>query len=339
MDQAFVIRTATLKDLDWLYSISNLVGAGFTSLPNNRPFLEQRLKVVEQSFKEQIPVTERVYLFLRENLPSKEIVGISGIDVNVGSTESFYNFQVSQITQSCKSINKHVVHTILNLVNNFESASELISFWVHPVHRGKAISKSLSYCRFLFIAQFAKWFDNSIISEIRGVFDQTQGSPFWEALGRKFFDMDFKTADELTFADGKQFIADLVPHEPIYLDLLPADAKAVVGKAHPNSEAAIHLLEKQGFQYNQHIDIFDAGPLLFAERDKILAVANNKIATLTKTPDSVQAAPALLYNNRLDARFTAAPIEILGNDEVAISADVAAILQLKAGDQLRYYFL
>jgi arginine N-succinyltransferase len=66
-----------------------------------------------------------------------------------------------------------------------------------------------------------------------------------------------------------QFILDLMPKFPIYADLLPEAARAVIGQAHADGAAARRLLEWEGFRYADVVDIFDAGPLLVAPRDSI----------------------------------------------------------------------
>lgn len=338
MEQAFVIRSITEKDLDWLCATAPKLGIGFTSLPNDKNFLKKRLQTVAKSFKEEIPVEDRVYLFVRENLPQRELIGICGLDVNIGYKESFYSYQVSRVTQSCEVLDKYIDHTLLHLVNNFQQASEIISFWVDPAHRGHEVGTTLSYSRFLFMAQFKQLVHAQIIAELRGFVDDQQISPFWEAVGRKFFAMDFKVADELTFSSGKQFIADLIPREPIYIDLLPESAQKVIGIEHPAATGARKLLEHQGFKYHDHVDIFDAGPVLYAERDNIHAVANSKLATITRLDHVASTQAALLYNTRLDARFTVAHLDLIAND-VVIAPDVAKILDVKVGDQIRYYFM
>ncbi len=338
MEQAFVIRSITEKDLDWLCAIAPKLGIGFTSLPNNKAFLKKRIQTVVKSFKEEIPLEDRVYLFVRENLPQKEIVGICGIDVNIGYKESFYSYQISTVSQACEVLDKYINHTMLHLVNNFQQASELISFWVDPAYRGQSVGATLSYSRFLFMAQFKELIHDQIIAEIRGFVDDQQISPFWEAIGRKFFDMDFKTADELTFSSGKQFIADLISRDPIYLDLMPESAKKVAGVEHPAATGARILLEHQGFKFNNHIDIFDAGPVLHAERDKIHAVANSQLAAISSIAEIGSDHVALIYNTRLDARFTVANLDIVANEAV-ITAETAKILDVKVGDKIRYYLM
>lgn len=233
-----------------------------------------------------------------------------------------------------------MIHTLLNVVNNFQNASEIISFWLHPDYRGLGLSRSLSLARFMFIAEFKHLFAEEIIAELRGMIDENGKSPFWEALGKNFFGMDFKRADALTAKSGKQFISDLVSREPIYLDLLPLDAQKVVAVEHPDSSPARHLLESQGFKFNNHIDIFDGGPVLSANRDSIKIIADSKIATISMLQDNLDNNFVnMLYNNRMDARITVGNVQLLENDAAIISPQIAEILDVKVGDQLRYCHL
>ena len=257
MDQgSYVIRPITHNDFDWLYNSSKIVGAGFTSIQSDQDYLRHRLDIVEKSFAQTIPKEQRIFLFVRENIPSGEIVGLCGIHAKIGYQDIFYNYQISTVSESSKELGIYLEHKILSLVTNFQHASELISFWIHPKYRGQNLSRTLSISRFLFIAQFPDWFGDEIIAEIRGVSDDDGNSPFWEAIGRHFFAMDFKRADSLTLTIGKQYISDLMAHEPIYLDLLSAEAQKVVGVEHTTAGTARYVLESEGFRFNNYIDIF-----------------------------------------------------------------------------------
>ena len=55
--------------------------------------------------------------------------------------------------------------------------------------------------------------------------DQAGHSPFWDALGGRFFGMTFPEADEFNAVHGTQFIADLFPKTPIYVSMLPESAQ------------------------------------------------------------------------------------------------------------------
>jgi arginine N-succinyltransferase len=102
-------------------------------------------------------------------------------------------------------------------------------------------------------------------------------SPLWESLGRHFFSIDFKEADELTAQGNKQFIAELMPNNPVYVNLLPQEARDVLGQVHKNTVPARRLLEQEGFRYENYVDIFDGGPSLEARVQDIRAVRDSRL--------------------------------------------------------------
>lgn len=337
-DLSFVIRPASLKDLDWFCKTAPLFGAGFTSLQNDASFLEKRLTIVEKSFNEQIPLAERIYLFVVEILPQKKIVGISGIDVAIGHKEIFYTYQISHVTQANNELGIVAEHRLLNLVNAFQHASELISLWVDPNYRGHVLSRCLSWARLLFVAQFKEQFSTEILAELRGVSDNEGKSPFWDAVGRKFFKMDFTTADALCVTKDKQFIADLESRMPIYIDLLPLEAQEVIGKEHPSSTPARKLLSAQGFKFTEHVDVFDGGPILTTSVEDIPIVRNSIIALINEFATDIDGgANALLFNTSLNAKFTFAKIRIINARAIIITHATAEILQVARNSQVRYY--
>ena len=63
-----------------------------------------------------------------------------------------------------------------------------------------------------------------------------------------------------------------MPRYPIYLDLLPAEAVAAIGKVHDQTKPALAMLESQGFVRTDQIDIFDGGPVVQCGTKSISAV-------------------------------------------------------------------
>ncbi len=50
----------------------------------------------------------------------------------------------------------------------------------------------------------------------------------------------------------------------------------MIGRVHPNTEPALAMLKAEGFSYQGYVDIFDAGPAIEAETDKIRAIAESQ---------------------------------------------------------------
>ena len=61
--------------------------------------------------------------------------------------------------------------------------------------------------------------------------------------------MEFSTADYLTGLGEKSFIAELMPRHPLYMNLLPEEARAAIGEVHADTAPARRLLEQEGFRY------------------------------------------------------------------------------------------
>ena len=101
--------------------------------------------------------------------------------------------------------------------NDHTGCSELCTLFLDPDFRKNQNGKFLSKIRFLFMAAFQDCFKNTLIAEMRGYSDENGRSPFWDALGHHFFDMDFATADYLSGIGQKVFIAELMPRFPVYM--------------------------------------------------------------------------------------------------------------------------
>lgn len=69
------------------------------------------------------------------------------------------------------------------------------------------------------MAQYPERFAPTVIADMRGVSDKKGNSPFWDNIAY-FFKMHFAEADRLTLATDKQFIADLMPRQFIYVRLV-----------------------------------------------------------------------------------------------------------------------
>ena len=168
--------------------------------------------------------------------------------------------------------------------------------------------------------------------------DSEGHSPFYSALARHFFDMPFAKADYINATQGNQFINDLVPKYPIYIDLLPKSAQRVVGKVHTGSEPAKAMLERQGFKFTGYVDIFDGGATLVADRDAIDVVRESRHATIATIGELPEATPQFMVSNDRFPDFRCAAGRVmLAGDQATITPRLASRANLKTGDRIRYY--
>jgi arginine N-succinyltransferase len=172
---------------------------------------------------------------------------------------------------------------MLHLVTDLEGSSEVGGLFLHPGERAGGLGLLLARSRYLFIAMHRARFGPRILAELRGVIDERGGSAFWDAVGGKFFGMGFQEADHFNALNGNQFIADLMPKHPVYVDVAES-ARTAIGMPHPNGRPAMRMLEAEGFAYEGYVDIFDGGPTLSARTDQVRSIAGARAATVAGWP-------------------------------------------------------
>lgn len=333
-----VIRPMASKDINTLLKVAENVGPGFTSLPQNEEFLTKKIKWSEDSFAGNIDRREGLYLLIMETTAG-DFVGMCGIDSQIGNKVPFFNYKILTITQVCKDLDKYLDHQVLQLVNDFQGASELVSLFLHPKYRGGRRGELLSRCRLLLMAQCKDWFDSQVVAEIRGISDDDGNSPLWDALGVHFFDTDFLTADYYTTIYGKQFISDLMPSYPIYIEMLPKAAQDVLGAPHKDAAPAKTLLEKEGFEYNGYVDIFDGGPLINAKVESLRTVIESQVTTVKTIVENTEniehPMQVMICNNDVEFRLCVGNIEMDGDGGIIIDSSIAKRLNVTTGQQIR----
>ena len=323
-----IVRHAEHKDLDDIYILAGKSGIGLTSLPQNKEILSARILRTQNTLQGQAAQSEQGYLFVLEDTELQRVVGVSAIEVSVGLTEPFYNYHVGKQVHASQALNVYQTLNTLFLSNDHTGCSELCTLFLDPDFRKNQNGKFLSKIRFLFMAAFQDCFKNTLIAEMRGYSDENGRSPFWDALGHHFFDMDFATADYLSGIGQKVFIAELMPRFPVYMDLLPSAAQQVIAQVHPQTLPAAHVLETEGLRYQGYVDLFDAGPTLEAEIKDLRAVQDSHVCKVRLVPevqegtirylvanDCYQHYRAILVSNQADHAslpLTAAQAEALG---------------------------
>ncbi|MFT4059127.1 MAG: arginine N-succinyltransferase [Legionella sp.] len=332
-----LFRRALDSDLDAIHHLAKLSGIGMTTLPKDKKLLEKRIKWSTASYHKDInePDSE-YYFFVLENQCTKEIIGISGIESRIGFATPFYSYKLTRRTRVSRTLKIRNEYEVLSLVNDKQGHSELCTLFLNPAHRRNNNGILLSKGRFLFMAQHPQRFAPIIIADMRGVSDKNGNSPFWNNIGSHFFKMTFAKADQLTLATNKQFIADLMPRNPIYVKLLSPEAQAVIGQPHPLTIPAYNTLLREGFRYHQYIDIFDGGPTLETPVEKIKTVELSKLVIISSLSDEVSSAKYLLSNAQLNFRATIDTALVnTERNTCIISKKTAQVLSVDCGDTLR----
>lgn len=327
-----IIRPIRESDLEDFSGLVGNIADGMTSLPNNPDFLLKRIHHSLHSFYPEIhkPGGE-YYLFVLEDLKTNRVIGTSGILARVGGYDPFYTYKIVREPLRYTPLAIDTCIESLHLVKNHKGPSEICSLYLNPEYRSCGLGKLLSLVRIMFNKSFSERFDEEIITELRGYINDLGKVPFWEAVGKKFFQNDYSTADILSGLGEKEFIETLMPKYPIYMSLLPSDAREVIGQVHPHTAPARRLLLQEGFCETDEIDIFDAGPLLRAHRNSLKTWKSMREATAVSTPhlDEGTRTTAILSNGRLDFRACLASIVVSENATIQVSPDILNRLNLE----------
>lgn len=332
-----VMRPVSLKDLDALLELTRSTGYGLTTLPADPQFLRKRILKSQRSFEGMAdhPGGE-AYLFVLQDTANGNILGTSGCVSKVGGFEPFYAYRIETTVHESKSLGVRREIDVLHLVAEHNGPCEIGSLFLAPAHRGGHSGRVLSLARFLFMAEHEQCFDPVVLAEMRGVVDADGHSPFWDAVGRHFFHIDYPRADYLSVTN-KRFIAELMPKHPVYITLLPPEARAVIGLVHEQTRPALRMLECEGFAWTGMVDMFDAGPIITCPLKDIRVVRESCKAMVSELEDAEPAGePQLVTNARADFRACAAAVDRTADGGVRLSRRCAAALGVTVGDAVRY---
>ncbi|WP_295482459.1 arginine N-succinyltransferase [Pseudomonas sp. SC11] len=330
-----IVRPVRSSDLPALIELARSTGnTGLTTFPANEERLARRVGWAEKSFSGEAARGDTDYLFVLEN-DEGLVVGISAIAGAVGLREPWYNYRVGLTVSASRELDIYREIPTLFLANDLTGNAELCSLFLRSDYRNGRNGHLLSKSRMLFIAEYPQLFGKKIMAEMRGMADAHGRSPFWESLGRHFFKMEFSQADYLTGVGNRAFIAELMPKFPLYTCFLSEAARSVIGRVHPDTEPALAMLEREGFAYQGYVDIFDAGPAIECETQRIRAVRDSETLVLAVGTPGEDATPYIIHNRkREDCRITAAPARLAAGTLV-VDALTAKRLRLGVGDSVR----
>jgi len=272
-----------------------------------------------------------------EDTKTKKLVGTAAIISKVGVREPFYTYEIKKAYKVSKALKVKKVIRYLKLKVIRNGPTEIGTLFLKPSVREKNCGRLLAFSRYLFIAQHRRRFTGKVIAELRGVIDDCDCSPFWNAVCKHFFMVEFKKADLMVMRD-KSFIAELVPKHPIYIPILPISAQKVIGDVHKSTIPALKLLQKEGFDYVPEIDIFEAGPMLAAKTANIRSIKKSKTAKVTAIVDSMNAKTDYLIANVASIKtFAVTKDKIQFNkDGITLTKAAANAIKIKKGQKVRF---
>lgn len=330
---SFVVRAVRHDDLSQLVDLARQFN--LLNLPGDRKVLSEKIDRSEKSFAGELPKHKTEYVFVLEDTEEKLVVGSSLVIAKHGTDEVPHSFfKVLKRDHFSQDLGIGFIHQVLRFQLDNDGPTEIGGLLVDKSYRRRPerLGKQISLSRFLYMALNPERFEDRVLCELTPPLTDEGRSEFWEALGRRFTGLPYQEADLLS-QSHKEFIESLFPQDDIYLSLLEAKARLVLGRVGETTKPAQHLLESIGFEYRDEVDPFDGGPHYGAKTKDILPIKLSKRYRLVEMKEPTFKSQGLMARGQGDFRATMAPYEVRG-DEIAIPPKVKKLLEIENDEEV-----
>jgi arginine N-succinyltransferase len=315
-----VIRPATLGDLGDFLNLASLAGPGFTSLPVSEELLAERLDQSEQAFAG----AAQTLMLALEDMGSARVIGCAAVKPGGMPRQDFLNFRVCNDDGTLTS------------TEAYADLTEVGSLLLHPDYRCAGIGPWLARSRYLLIATDLPRFGAKIFSELRGLVDAEGRSPFYDAVGARFFDHDFTEADDLCARGLQAELNAKVPASPLRLADLTESALDAIGRPNKDGARALDYLQEEGFRFEGVVDLLDGGPAVVIDSVEIRTISNSFTTSITSghvESDRCQLA-YLATGDGPDFRCIRGQV-VDDGDRLICSSDLLGRLDVRPGSNVR----
>jgi len=262
--EELVIRPSRSSDIGDFYTLASLAGAGFTSLPANEAILAERLAGSKSAFGGG----PGVLMLALEDRRTETVVGCAAVKPAGLQRSDFLNFLIDDDD------------AFLQPTARYADLTEVGSLLLHPDYRRNGIGSWLSRSRYLLIAGALGRFGASIFSELRGVVDDEDQSPFYDAVCFPYFQCSFAEADAMSARGEQAKLNALLPKTAFPLKNLGENVLSVIGRPHSAGRRALDYLKDDGFRFEGVVDLLDGGPAVVARSRSIKTIRQSFLASV-----------------------------------------------------------
>lgn len=356
----FVIRQAIPEDVEVLLKLAKMVF--FINLPPDPKVIGDKIRWSRACFANvragQAPVDSSSisgitalggaagvspqFMFVIEDTETGNPIGCCTAISQMGSeTHPSVIMRLDKREFFSQDLQTGATHVTATVELDTSGPSEIGGLILSPSFRGhkQKLGKQLSYARFHYIGLHRERFKDKIIAEMMAAISDEGHNPFWEHCSRRFINLTYAEADRFC-QKSREFMMSLLPREPLYLTLLPPEARAVVGQVGPDTVPARKMLERLGFEHRGKIDPFDAGPVLEAEIDKIPIVQSTRRVRLAGAcaADEATERAMISFDSEQGGGFRAIRVHcaVAGDDAISLTRESIEALGAEEGAELGY---
>ncbi|HJV27357.1 MAG TPA: arginine N-succinyltransferase [Aromatoleum sp.] len=330
------IRPAQYSDLEALAGIAARVPPLDVALPNDSRELEKLVERSEDAFAAEVEFPgEEQYLLVACDAGGAPI-GAMRIVAAAGHPGADYSFRNETIIHASPELGVNHRIYALTLSHDLSGFTLLRPPLVLPGAQRSLVERTLLQAALCFIAENPARFAEDVIAPLPGIVDEQGESPFWTAVGSKFFGVSYREAERHALGKDRSFMAELMPHHPIYVPLLPEVAQNALGQTRDDLMSTYALLVDEGFEAERYVDVFDGGPTFCVKRDLARSVRDSQLLRLVTDAVPGRSEAAALLANGETSRFRAVLASVRRVDGiVATTPEVAGRLELNDDDEVR----
>lgn len=183
----------------------------------------------------------------------------------LGLTLPRYHFRLGRVVHAASELGLFRVQTTLLMGNDHTGRAELTALQTAPgldaASQVAALGELISAAQAL-LRERPGDFGDALVAELPGWRDDHGRSPFWQALGARFYPGSPAEAEARLGPDWRSHLAALLPRQTVYLSFLGAEAEARVLDVADAARPALQALRAAGFPPPEHARIDDGGPVL-----------------------------------------------------------------------------
>lgn len=297
----FLIREAQPDDADMLLKLAKT--SHFVNLPPAKDIIEDKIAKSRESL-EHLAGRQRsrhrrttdafdgpIFMFSIEDTETGHCLGTSMVISRMGGPgHPNVAFKLDKRDFFSSELHIGTSTQTIQLELDESGPTEIGGLILSPAFRRhpSRVGKQLSMVRFHFIGLHRSLFAPKLLAEMMAPITADGHSPFWEYVGRRFINLTYEEAYRFS-QRSRDFMFELLPREPIYISLLPPEARRVIGAVGPDTIPAVKLLESLGFTYNGKIDPFDGGPHLEAPTNAVPLVRDSALTNFAGTCSATRA--------------------------------------------------
>jgi len=343
-----IIRPSHPDDVDILLKMAKMVH--FINLPSDKDIIGEKISRSRASFRraasgagivnygasdESATSGSPIFMFTIADAETDACVGTSMMISKMGQPgHPNVSFELKRREFFSTDLQSGATHTVARLYLDESGPTEIGGLILGPSMRRhpEKLGKQLSLIRFHYIGRHRDQFSERLLAEMMAPVTPDGRNTFWEHFGRRFINLTYVEADKFC-QHSREFMTSLLPHEDIYLTLLPPEARQGIAQVGRDTVPARKMLEALGFRYVGRIDPFDGGPHLECRTDDVSLVRHTVSAKFRGVCDESKANAAgfvSVEETGADFRAAHAPV-LLEGGEVRLPEDHARALRLDEG--------